>query len=41
MQEREKTEEFVTKHGLRQGGKLTPLLFIAFLDRIAKKVEKR
>lgn len=33
------SEEFVTKEGVRQGGSLSPLLFITFMDELIKKTQ--
>lgn len=35
------SREFNTKEGVRQGGSLSPLLFIAFMDKIIKETERK
>ena len=37
----ETTEEFITTKGLRQGGALSPMLFILFLDNIIKNIKDK
>ena len=37
--DREQSEEFLTKEGLRQGGVLSPILFIMIMDDVAKGIK--
>lgn len=37
----ESSSEFVTRNGVRQGGVLSPLLFVALMDEIARKCKER
>ena len=37
--DKEQSGEFVTKEGLRQGGALSPILFIKIMDDVAKEIK--
>ena len=39
--DREQSEEFVTKEGLRQRGALSPILFILIMDDVAKEIKSK
>ena len=39
--DREQSEEFVTKEGLRQGRTLNRILFIMIMDDVAKEVKSK
>ena len=39
--DREQSEEFEKKKGLRQGGTLSPILFIMIVDDVAKEIKSK